>query len=243
MQPMIQLDNVSVCYRLPKERIHSFKEYAIRRLQGKVNFHKFWALKNINLSINAGEVFGVIGHNGAGKSTLLKVMARVLRPTEGRIRLYGRISPLLELGAGFNMELTGRENIFINGTILGYKRSDIAARFDRIVEFAGLEEFIDTPIRNYSTGMISRLGFAIATDVQPEVLIVDEVLSVGDAEFQKRSSERIKNFRQQGSTILLVSHDLEAVKSICQHVVWLEHGQVQMLGMTNDVISSYSKSI
>lgn len=240
-EPVIHLENVSVCFRLPKERIYSVKEFVIRWLQRRVVYHDFFALKDVNLDVMPGEVFGVIGHNGAGKSTLLKVIARVLRPTKGRVRLRGHISPLLELGAGFDPELTGRENIYLNGAILGYKKVDIAKRFDRIVAFAGLEEFIDSPVRNYSTGMTSRLGFSIATDVRPEVLIVDEVLSVGDAEFQKKSKARIEEFRAQGSTILLVTHDLDIVEKMCQRALWLEHGKTKMFGSAHQVLAAYKK--
>lgn len=240
-EPVIHLENVSVRFRLPKERIYSVKEFVIRWLQRRVVYHDFFALTDVNLDVMPGEVFGVIGHNGAGKSTLLKVIARVLRPTKGRVRLRGHISPLLELGAGFDPELTGRENVYLNGAILGYKKADIKKRFDRIVAFAGLEEFIDSPIRNYSTGMTSRLGFSIATDVRPEVLIVDEVLSVGDAEFQKKSKARIEEFRAKGSTILLVTHDMEVVQNMCQRVLWLEHGKVRMSGQANDVLDVYKK--
>ena len=236
---MIQLDEVSVCYELPHERIRSIKEYVIRRLQRKLRYQKFHALKEVSFSVDAGEVMGIIGHNGAGKSTLLKVIARVLRPTKGRVRLWGPVYPLLELGAGFDPELTGRENVFLNGAILGFSKSDMAARFDRIVAFAGLEEFIDSPVRNYSTGMVSRLGFAIATDVQPQVLIVDEVLSVGDNDFQKRSGERIKNFCQQGTTILLVTHSMPEIKRLCHRVLWLDHGAVKMLDTTDKVLAAY----
>jgi ABC-2 type transport system ATP-binding protein/lipopolysaccharide transport system ATP-binding protein len=206
-----------------------------------MSHHQFHALNNVNLEVKPGEVLGIIGHNGAGKSTLLKVIARVLRPTKGRVILRGRISPLLELGAGFDPELTGRENIYLNSAILGFSKKDITARFNRIVEFAELQEFIDTPVRNYSTGMVSRLGFSVATDVQPEVLIVDEVLSVGDSDFQKRCSERITDFRKNGTTILLVSHDLEAVQKMCDRVGWLEQGELKMCGDPLAVIAEYKK--
>ena len=243
MEPMIQLENVSVHYQIPNLKITSVKEYIIKLLQRKMSYHQFHALSNVSLDIKAGEVFGVIGHNGAGKSTLLKVIARVLRPTKGRVILRGNISPLLELGGGFDPELTGRENIFLNSAILGFSKKDIQSRFNRIVAFAQLEEFIDTPVRNYSTGMVSRLGFSVATDVQPEVLIVDEVLSVGDSDFQKRCSERINTFRQNGTTILLVSHDLNAVQTICDRVAWLEQGKLKMLGNPQEVIAQYNTNL
>lgn len=238
-EPVIQLENVSVRYRVPHERIPSFKEYTIRWLRRKIVYDEFWALKDVSLQVRRGEAFGIIGPNGAGKSTLLKVAARVLRPTRGRVRVRGRIAPLLELGAGFDVELTGRENVFLNGAILGYTRSDVAARFDRIVDFAGVRDFIDAPLRTYSTGMVARLGFAVATDVQPDLLIVDEVLAVGDAEFQKKSSERIEGFRANGATILMVSHNLAAVQTMCQRAVWLERGTVQATGPSAEVVKLY----
>lgn len=241
MKPIIELNNVSIVYNKLSERIKSIKEYAIRRLQRRVKYDKFWALKDMSFEVYAGDVLGVIGRNGAGKSTLLKVIARVLRPTTGRVQIRGRVSPLLELGAGFDKELTGRENIYLNGAILGYKKPDIAKRFDRIVSFAGLEEFVDVPIRNYSSGMVARLGFSIATDVQPEILILDEVLSVGDAEFQNKSSERIKRFRENGTTVLLVTHSFAAIKAICNRAIWLNHGQLLGQGPVDEVVSRCEK--
>jgi ABC-2 type transport system ATP-binding protein len=239
--PAIQLENISVCYRVPTERISSFKEYLIRRLKRQIGYKQFWALKKIDLEVYPGQVLGVIGPNGAGKSTLLKVVSRVLRPTGGRVRVRGRLAPLLELGAGFDFELSGRENIFLYGAILGFTHRDIRERLERIVAFAGLAEFIDLPLRTYSTGMVSRLGFAVATDVRPDILIVDEVLSVGDAEFQKRSQARIKQFKQAGSTILLVSHNLMTMKAICEQTVWLDHGHIQAMGRTTEIIEQYQK--
>jgi ABC-2 type transport system ATP-binding protein len=242
-EPLIQLDNVSVLYRVPRERIHSFKEYAIRWLRRQVTYNEFWALKDVSLEVRRGEVFGIIGPNGAGKSTLLKVVARVLRPTTGRVRVRGRVAPLLELGAGFDMELTGRENVFLNGAVLGYSRRDIAERFDRIVDFAGVREFIDAPLRTYSSGMVVRLGFAVATDVQPEVLIVDEVLAVGDAEFQVHSAARIEEFRATGTTILMVSHSMTAVTEMCTRAAWIEHGMIRFVGPAPEVVAEYQRPI
>jgi ABC-type polysaccharide/polyol phosphate transport system ATPase subunit len=192
-RPVIQLENVSVRYRVPRERIPSLKEFAIRWMRRQLAYHDYWVLKDVGLDVQPGEVFGLIGPNGAGKSTLLKVVARLLRPTTGRVRVRGRVAPLLELGAGFDSELTGRENVFLNGAILGYWQPDIAQRFDRIVDFAGVPEFVNAPLRTYSSGMVVRLAFAVVTDVQPEVLIVDEVLAVGDAEFKRKSVARIED--------------------------------------------------
>jgi len=222
----IRLDDVSVRYRVPHERIPSIKEYAIRWLQRGLRYEDFWALRSVSLEVHRNEVLGIIGANGAGKSTLLKVVARVLQPTSGRARLWGRVAPLLELGAGFDPELTGRENVFLNGTLLGFSRKDLAGRLDRIVEFAGLEEFIDAPLRTYSSGMYARLGFAVATDIRPEILIIDEILSVGDAAFQEKSFDRVRSFLGDGTTVLLVSHNLDQVARLCQRVAWLQHGEV-----------------
>jgi lipopolysaccharide transport system ATP-binding protein len=238
-QPVIELDHIAVRYRVPQERIPSLKEYAIRWLKRQMRYQHFWALDDVSVSIQPGEVFGIIGPNGAGKSTLLKVVARVLRPTRGRVRIRGRVAPLLELGAGFNHELTGRENILLNGTILGFPKKDIESRFDRIVEFSGLGDFIDAPLRTYSSGMIARLGFAVATDVRPGILIVDEILGVGDAAFQKKSFERILEFQAQGTTILLVSHALERVSEMCSRAIWLENGKVVFEGSAKSAVNQY----
>jgi ABC-type polysaccharide/polyol phosphate transport system ATPase subunit len=237
--PIIQLDDIAVQYRSPLEKISSFKEYAIRRLKGQIRYEHFWALNGVSITINAGEVFGIIGPNGAGKSTLLKVIARVLRPTRGRIRITGRVAPLLELGAGFDNELTGRENIYLNAAILGRSKAEIDSRFHEIVKFSGLEKFVDAPLRTYSTGMVARLGFAVATDVRPDILIVDEILGVGDADFQEKSYERIQEFRGKGTTILLVTHNLTHVQNTCSRVMWLNRGNVMATGMPQEVVTRY----
>lgn len=237
--PVIVLKDVGVRYRLPSEKIPTLKEYVIRTLRGQVKQQTFWALQNINLEVYPGEVFGIVGPNGAGKSTLLKVVSRVLRPTKGRVRVVGKVAPLLELGAGFDFELTGRENIFLNGAILGYSKREMQKRVDRIVEFAGLGDFIDAPLRTYSSGMVARLGFAVATDERPEILIVDEILSVGDTEFQTRSFERIQSFQAQGTTILLVTHDVGRVETMCQRAIFLSHGQIVAAGSASHVVDRY----
>jgi homopolymeric O-antigen transport system ATP-binding protein len=236
---IIRLDNVAVHYRAAQERIGTFKEYAIRWLKGQIRHQSFRALDDVSLDVQKGEVFGLIGKNGAGKSTLLKLVARVLRPTMGRVWVKGRVAPLLEVGAGFHPELTGRENIYLNGAMLGFSRREIDARFDRIVEFAELGDFIDAPLRTYSSGMWARLGFSVATDTRPEVLIVDEVLSVGDEAFQRKSFERIQSFREKGTTILLVSHNMDAIESMCQRAVWLDHGKVVALDSAQSVVAQY----
>ena len=242
-EPVVQLEGVGVRYRLPRERIPSFKDYAIRWLKRSLAYEELWALRAVSFDIRRGESFAIVGHNGAGKSTLLKLVARVLRPTEGRVRVAGRVAPLLELGAGFDYELTGRENVFLNGTILGYSHADIASRFDRIVSFAGLQDFIDMPLRTYSTGMVARLGFAVATDVKPDLLIVDEVLAVGDGEFQAKSRERMETFRGEGQTIIMVSHNLNAVVNMCQRAAWLDHGRLRAVGPVEEVVGSYREAI
>jgi ABC-type polysaccharide/polyol phosphate transport system ATPase subunit len=238
-QSVVELSDVAVRYRAAQERIPSFKEYAIRWLRREIRIEEFWALKDISLPVKPGEVLGIIGPNGAGKSTLLKVVARVLRPTLGRVRIHGRVSSLLELGVGFDPELTGRENVFLNSAILGYSKQNIESRFDRIVDFAGLHDFIDAPVRTYSTGMAARLGFAVATDIRPEILIVDEILGVGDAEFQQKSFDRIQSFQVEGTTILLVSHSLSSVQEMCSRVIWLDHGKLMLTGSAEQVVGKY----
>jgi ABC-2 type transport system ATP-binding protein len=240
-QTVVAVDGVSVRYRMPRERITSIKDFAIRKLKGQIAYDEFWALKDVSLTIRKGETVGIIGSNGAGKSTLLKLVARVQRPTGGRVRVKGRVAPLLELGAAFDYELTGRENILLYGTVLGFSTADVQRRLDRIVAFAGIGEFIDLPLRAYSTGMVARLGFAIATDVQPDVLLVDEVLAVGDAEFQQRSTERMQELRRHGDAILMVSHNLESIRRLCHRAVWLDHGQVRAIGPADAVVTAYKR--
>lgn len=215
------------------------REHAIRWLERRVRYDDYLALRNVTLEVRSGEMLGIIGANGAGKSTLLKVVSRVLKPKRGTVWIRGRVAPLLECGAGFHPELTGRENIYLNGTLLGLTRSEIDSRYSGIVDFAELWDFIDAPLRTYSSGMISRLGFAIATDANADILILDEVLSVGDADFQKKSLERIYRFRREGATILFVSHDLAAVETMCGRVVWLDHGEIKANGLATDVIRQY----
>jgi ABC-2 type transport system ATP-binding protein/lipopolysaccharide transport system ATP-binding protein len=234
---VVKMEEIAVCYRVPHERIPSFKEFAIRWLRRRIRYEDFWALKGISLEVRHGEVLGIIGANGAGKSTLLKVVARVLRPTRGRVRVWGRVAPLLELGAGFDYELTGRENVFLSSAVHGFSRAHTAARFDRIVEFAGVREFIDAPLRTYSSGMVARLGFSIATDVEPEILILDEILAVGDRVFQEKSGQRIAQFRDRGTAILVVTHDLEKISSMCDRVAWLRRGELVAAGATEEVVS------
>jgi ABC-type polysaccharide/polyol phosphate transport system ATPase subunit len=238
-QNIIHLEDVSVEYRVPQERIGTFKEYVIRLLEGKVKQRRFNALNEVNIKVNRGEVFGLIGPNGAGKSTLLKLVARVLRPTHGRVLVMGRVAPLLEVGAGFHPELTGRENIFLNGAMLGFSRQEMQEKYPRIVEFAELGDFIDAPLRTYSSGMSARLGFAVATDTQPDILIVDEILSVGDEAFQHKSFERIQAIKAQGATIMLVSHTMSTIETMCQRAAWLHHGKIVSIGTAKEVVDRY----
>jgi len=238
----IQVENVSVQYRLPRERLSGLKEYVIRWAQGRLQYAHFWALRDVSLRVQPGEMFGIVGRNGAGKSTLLKVMARVLRPTRGRVVMRGRVAPLLELGAGFHPELTGRENVYLNGALLGFSRREIVDRFDDIAAFAEIAEFMDAPLRTYSTGMVARTGFAVATSLRPDILLVDEVLSVGDAYFQEKCLARMETFRAQGTTIVLVSHSLERVAALCQRAIWLEDGRVAAAGAAADVAERYAEA-
>lgn len=238
---IISCQNVSVCYRIPQEQIRTFKEFAIRRIKGKVKFEKLLALNDVNLNVKKGEVFGLIGANGAGKTTLLRLVARVMRPTNGRIVVLGRVAPLLAMGAGFHTELTGRENIYLNGALLGLNRHQIDERFEEIVAFSELENFIEAPLRTYSSGMISRLGFAIATTEMPDILILDEVLSVGDIAFQEKSRDRIHHFQHQGATTLFVSHSMNMVENLCDRVAWLDHGKIKKIGESKEIVELFKK--
>ena len=238
-ESIISLENVSVSYRLPSERIGTFKEYAIRALQRKIKIQNFWALTDVNLEVHKGEVFGLIGNNGAGKSTMLKVISKVLKPSKGRVMVFGKIAPLLELGAGFHPELSGRENVFLNGALLGYSRAEMEAVFDDIVEFSELDQFINSPIRTYSSGMYARLGFAVATAHVPEILILDEILSVGDEAFQRKCNLRMKNFQQSGATVLMVSHGLDMMEGMCDRIAWIDHGKVLKIGEPKETIAAY----
>ncbi len=239
---MIRLENIAVRYRAPQERVGTFKEYAIRLLQRRVRFTDFFALTDISLDVHRGEIFGIIGRNGAGKSTLLKVVSRVLIPTRGRVFLAGQVSPLLELGAGFHPELTGRENVLLNGTLLGHSLRELEAHMQEIVAFAELGTFIDAPLRTYSSGMAARLGFAVATAWQPEILLVDEILAVGDEAFRRKCQARLQDFRDVGTTVLMVSHDLSSIGSLCARAAWLERGVIKAIGPAGHVIEEYRAS-
>jgi ABC-2 type transport system ATP-binding protein/lipopolysaccharide transport system ATP-binding protein len=235
----VTFENISVMYRVPKEKLSGIKEYAIRLIQRQLQYEDFWALRELSLQVKKGEVFGIVGRNGAGKSTTLKVIARVLQPTRGRMVTRGSISPFLELGAGFHPELTGRENIFLNSALLGHSRVETNEHLLEIIEFAGIGDFIEAPIRTYSTGMIARLGFSVATTFQPDVLLIDEVLSVGDVKFQEKCINRMNSFRDQGTTIIIVSHDMGMVSHFCERAAWLSEGQIQAIGPASDVVRDY----
>lgn len=236
---MIRAKNISMRYLMTYDRIQSIKEYVVQLVKRKIKYEEFWALKDVSFKIEKGEVVGIIGHNGAGKSTLLKVISGILKPTSGELEVNGNIVPMLELGSGFDHDLTGRENIFLNGAILGYTEQYLKEKYDEIVEFSELGKFIDVPIRNYSSGMLMRLAFSIATVVQPEILIVDEILAVGDAAFQEKSKARMLELMGGGTTVLFVSHSLEQIREMCDRVIWLEHGKLRMIGETETICNSY----
>jgi len=239
---MIKAEHVSLCYRMSYDRVKSVKEYLVQLVKGQVKYEEFWALKDVTFEVKRGEVLGIIGHNGAGKSTLLKVISGILKPTEGSVTVNGVVAPMLELGSGFDFDLTGRENVFLNGAILGYSEQFLKERYAEIVEFSELGNFIDVPLRNYSSGMVARLAFSVATVVKPDELIVDEVLSVGDAAFQEKSRKRMLELMGGGTTVLFVSHSLEQIREMCSQAVWLEHGVVMMSGGTADVCDAYERS-
>ena len=237
---MIKADNVSVKYLMTYDRVKSIKEYLVQLVKGKIQYEEFWALKDISFEVRRGEVLGIIGHNGAGKSTLLKVISGILKPTSGIVQVNGVVVPMLELGSGFDFDLTGRENVFLNGSILGYSEKFLKSKYDEIVEFSELGQFIDVPLRNYSSGMVMRLAFSIATVVQPDILIVDEILAVGDADFQEKSKKRMLELMGGGTTVLFVSHSLDQIREMCDKVIWLDHGEMKMSGDTQEVCHAYA---
>ena len=236
---MIKAENVSVKYLMTYDRIQSMKEYLVQLVKGKIQYEEFWALRDVSFEVKKGEVLGIIGHNGAGKSTLLKVISGILKPTTGSVQVNGTIVPMLELGSGFDFDLTGRENVFLNGAILGYPEQFLKEKYGEIVEFSELGQFIDVPLRNYSSGMVMRLAFSIATVVQPDILIVDEILAVGDADFQEKSKRRMLELMGGGTTVLFVSHSLGQIQEMCDRVLWLEKGRLKMAGKTETVCAMY----
>lgn len=228
---MIDVNEVSMRFNLGIEKGFSLKQWFVDiGKRKKKNKSEFWALKNVNFKINKGEVVGFIGSNGAGKSTLLKVVAGVMKPTKGSVKAYGNICPMIELGAGFDMDLTARENIYLNGAVMGYSKELIDSKFDEIVNFSELKDFLDVPVKNFSSGMVARLAFSIATIVEPEILIVDEILSVGDLAFQAKSEAKMMQMIGGGTTVLFVSHSIEQIKKMCERIIWIEHGIVQKIG-------------
>lgn len=238
---MIDVNHVSLCYRMPAERVSGMKEYLVQVLQGKMQYKEFWALQDVSFSVEKGEVLGLVGANGAGKSTMLKVISGILKPTKGTVTVHGNIVPMLELGSGFDLELSGRENIFLNGAILGYSEEFLKEKYQEIVAFSELGEFIEMPLRNYSSGMVTRLAFSIATVVKPDVLIVDEILSVGDSAFQHKSKNRMIELMSGGTTVLLVSHSAEQITELCSRAIWLEKGRMKMIGPAEEVCRAYEE--
>ena len=235
----LEVKDVGMKFRLSTEKVDSLKDYVIGRLKKQIQFQEFWALKDISFQLEKGDRLGILGLNGAGKSTLLKVIAGVLKPTEGTVHTRGKIAPLLELGAGFDKQYTGTENIYLYGAVLGYSKKFVQERFDEIVDFSGLRSFIDIPVKNYSSGMRSRLGFAIATQVDPDILILDEVLAVGDKDFHEKSEQKILEMMDRGATVLFVSHSMEQVERICNKAILLENGRIVASGSVSEVQRVY----
>lgn len=236
---MIEVSDVSMRFRMNSDKILSLKEFVTTALRGKLHYQEFTALEHVSFTVKKGETLGLIGRNGAGKSTMLKVISGILKPTEGNVVCHGNVVPMLELGSGFDMDLTGRENVFLNGAILGYSEEFLMEKYDEIVGFSELGQFIEVPIRNYSSGMLARLAFSIATVVQPEILIVDEILSVGDAQFQEKSKRRMMELMGGGTTVLFVSHSIGQIQEMCSRVVWLEEGKTKMIGSAEKVCDAY----
>jgi len=231
-----------MCFYLYREKIESLKEYFIKKVKSQLQYEEFYALTDISFSVEKGDLFGIVGLNGSGKSTLLKVISGIIRPTKGTLIVNGTIAPLIELGTGFDMELTARENIYLNGSVLGFSKAYIQSHFDEIVEFSEMYEFLDVPMKNYSSGMIARVGFSIATMTMPEILIVDEILAVGDFKFQEKCETRISEMIRGGTTVLIVSHSLNQIERLCKHVMWLEKGYMRMIGDTNTVCEAYKNT-
>ena len=239
-QTMVKVDNVGIRFNLAKERVDSLKEYFLKFSKGTLKFEEFWALDGVSLEIEKGDFYGLVGINGSGKSTLLKAVAGVFKPTRGKITVNGTIAPLIELGAGFDMDLTARENIFLNGAVLGFSKDHMLEKFDDIVDFSELHEFLDVPLKNYSSGMVARIAFAIATATKPDILIADEILAVGDYAFQEKCEKRMQELLDAGTTVIFVSHSIEQVKRMCNKATWIEKGKVIMTGDAETVCDAYS---
>ena len=236
---MIEINGVSMRFNMAKEKHESLKEYFVAMAKGKLQFEEFYALRDVSFNVEKGDFYGLVGLNGSGKSTLLKIIAGVFKPTVGNVTVRGTIAPLIELGAGFDMDLTARENIYLNGTVLGFTPKYIDEKFNEIVDFSELWDFLDVPLKNYSSGMVSRIAFAIATITKPDVLIADEILSVGDFLFQQKCEQRMRELMADGTTVILVSHSIEQIERLCNKVTWLEKGHVQMTGDTQTVCEAY----
>lgn len=239
--PIIEVNDVSVMFRLYRERVDGIKEFVIKKIKNQISYDEFWALKEIQFDVGRGEAIGLVGRNGSGKSTLLKTIAGVLKPTKGNVVIKGTVAPMIELGAGFDTELTAAENVFLNGAILGYPREMLEENMEKIIEFSELGDFMDVPIKNFSSGMFARLGFAVATIYTPDILIVDEILSVGDWQFQEKCQRRIHEMLEQGTTLLFVSHSMEQVKSICNRAILINHGEMLMDDSVDKVWERYNK--
>ena len=239
---MVSVDNVGIRFNLAKERVDSLKEYFLKFTKGTLKFEEFWALDGVSLDIEKGDFYGLVGINGSGKSTLLKSVAGVFKPTRGKITVNGTIAPLIELGAGFDMDLTARENIYLNGAVLGFSKKFMDDHFQDIVDFSELHDFLDVPLKNYSSGMVARIAFAIATVVDPDILIADEVLAVGDYAFQEKCEKRMEQLLASGTTVIFVSHSTEQVKRLCNKATWLEHGKIIMSGDADTVCDAYSRN-
>ena len=238
---IIEADNVCMDFFTRDEKIDNLKEFVIRFIKGKAQRKTTRVLNDVSFKVKKGESIALIGHNGAGKSTLLKLIAEIYRPTKGKITVRGKVAPLLNLGAGFDFESSGRENVYLNGAILGYSKKEIAKKYEEIVEFAELKDYMHIPLKNYSSGMVARLGFAIAIDVQPDILLVDEILSVGDENFRKKCAQNIKELRERGVTFVIVSHNMQQVKSLCQKAIWIENSEVMAYGNVNEVCEKYQE--
>ena len=238
---VVDVEDLTIRFNLASEKVDNLKEYVIKMIKHELMFQEFLALKHVNLKVKSGEAWGLIGTNGSGKSTLLKACCGILKPYTGTVTTRGKIAPLIELGAGFDMNMTARENVFLNGTVLGHSRKFMEEHFNEIIDFAELQDFLDVPIKNFSSGMQARLGFAIATMVRPDILVVDEILSVGDYQFQQKRYKRMEEMLSNGTTLLYVSHDVKSVRKLCDHAIWLDKGDVRMSGLVKEVTDEYIK--
>lgn len=240
---IISVNHVTMDFLMANQRVSGLKEYLLKLMKGQIQYQAFRALSDISFTVNKGEVIGIIGVNGAGKSTLLKLISGILTPTQGNVSVHGAIAPMLELGAGFDLDLTAKENVFLNGAVLGYKESYLKEKYQEIVDFSELHEFMDTPVRNFSSGMVMRLAFSIATLVEPDILIVDEILSVGDARFQNKSFERMQQLMSGGTTVIMVSHSIGQIRQLCSRVLWLKDHQLHMDGDPKTICDLYEKEM